>query len=191
MKGLSELCTISSGLVFKRKEAPPDVSGFGYKLINLKSIQESGWINKVFLDDFISIEEIPEKYIANKGDIIVRLSSPFTAACVDESVEGSIITSLFAILRVNDSSVLPEYLSLVLNSEMMQRQYLREASGSALQMIKTSALKDYEVDIPAIEMQEIMININKLALKEIDLLNQLSEQKKLYNKLLINKLMEE
>lgn len=191
MKRLGELCKISSGLVFKRKEAPPDVSGYEYKLINLKSINNSGVINKDLIDDFISLEEIQDKYIAKKGDVIIRLSFPFTAAYVDENVEGSIISSLFSILRLNDPHVLPEFLSIVLNSEMMQRQYAREASGSALQMIKTSALKNYKISIPSIDTQEKMININQLALKEIDLLLQLSEQKKLYNKFIMSKLMEE
>lgn len=191
MQRLGELCKISSGLVFKRKEAPPDVSGYEYKLINLKSIQDSGTINRDLIDDFTSIEEIPNKYIAQKGDVIIRLSSPFTAACVDKGVEGSIITSLFAILRLNDPCILPKYLSLVLNSEMMQRQYSREARGSALQMIRTSALKNYMISIPSVDTQEKMIKINQLALKEINLLMQLSEEKKLYNKLLMSKLMEE
>lgn len=191
MKNLGELFFISSGLVSKRKEAPPDVFGFEYKLLNLRSINQLGFIEKNGLDDYMSTEKIDDKYLARAGDIVIRLSTPFTAAVIDQDSQGVIITSLFAILRLTTHEVLPDYVAMYLNSEVMKKQYLKDASGSALQMIKTSAIKDYSIKIPTVNKQEQYIEINKLFIRESILLEELIENKKRYNKILMKKLMEE
>lgn len=188
---LGELFNIGSGLVTKRKEAPPNISGFKYKTLTLRSVSPLGFIDEDSLDDFVSIEEVDEKYVAKAGDIIVRLSSPFTAAVIDEKIAGAIITSLFAIFKSKNNILLPEYVAILLNSEWMKKQYTKDASGSALQMIKTSSIKDYGIAIPDLEKQSKIININQLMKRELTLLEDLTENKKIYNKMLLNKLMED
>lgn len=191
MKTLGELFVISSGLVSRRKEAPPNVSGIKYRILTLRSINENGLIDKKGIDDFTSVEEIDKKHLAQVGDIVIRLSNPFTAAIIGEDAEGVIITSLFAILRPKTNNVIPEYVSIYLNGEDMKKQYMKDASGSALQMIKTSSLKDFIVKIPDIRKQEQVINMNKLLIRESILLQDLIENKKIYSRLILNKLMEE
>ena len=191
MKNLGELFLISSGLVSKRKEAPPDVFGFEYRLLNLRSVNQLGFIEKECLDDYMSTEKIDEKYLAKTGDIVIRLSTPFTAVVIDQNSQGVIITSLFAILRPKTCEVLPDFVAMYLNSDVMKKQYLKDASGSALQMIKTSVIKDYSIKIPNVSKQEQIIEINKLFIRESILLEELIEKKTRYNKIIINKLMEE
>lgn len=182
MKKLSELYTINSGVVFKRLEVSPGMSGYKYKLITLKSINERGYLDKDFFHEFTSEKEATEKHISKEGDVVVRLSFPYTAVYVNDENEGVVISSLFAILRPKGNQILSEYISIFLNSDFMRRQYNRDASGSALQMIRTSALKDYEVTVPTLEKQKKIIEINKLAIKELHLIELLLEQKKLYHK---------
>lgn len=191
MKTLGELFDISSGLVSKRKEAPPNVSGIKYRILTLRSINEKGFIDKKGIDNFTSVEEIDEKYLGRVGDVVIRLSYPFTAAIIDEETEGVIITSLFAILRSKTNKINSEYISIYLNSEGMKKQYMKDASGSALQMIKTSSLKDYSVKTPDISKQEKIINMNRLFIKESILLEDLIENKKIYGRIILHKLMEE
>lgn len=191
LKKLGELFLVSSGLVLKRKEAPPNTSGFEYKILTLRSVNTLGFIEKESLDNFVSIEEVDDKYVAKTGDIIVRLSFPFTSAVIDENIEGTIITSLFAILKSKNGTLLPEYVTTFLNSEWMKKQYAKDASGSALQMIKTSSIKDYEITIPEVQKQKSIIEVNKLMMRELVLLEDLIKNKKQYNKMLISKLMED
>lgn len=191
MKKLGELFTIGSGLVAKRKEAPPNITGVSYKILTLRSINPLGYIDFESLDDFTSVEEVDDKYVAKSGDVIIRLSFPFTAAVVDEKIEGTIITSLFAILKSRNNLLLPEYVTILLNSEWMKKQYTRDASGSALQMIKTSTMKDYDIAIPEVEKQKSIIEINQLMCKELMLLENLTEKKRIYNRMLLSTLMED
>jgi restriction endonuclease S subunit len=182
MKKLNELFTINSGVVFKRLEAPPGTSGYEYKIITLKSINDLGYLEIEYFDEFKSKKEIIGKHIAQIGDIIVRLSYPYTAVNIDKEAQGAIIPSLFAILRPKGKKIISEYASIFLNSDYMKKQYNRDASGSALQMIKMSALKNYEVIIPNVERQKSIIEISKLSIKELHLIEALLEQKKLYHK---------
>lgn len=191
MKTLGELFSITTGLVVKRKEAHPENSKFKYKTITLKSLNKSGFLQSEYLDDFYSIEEIDEKYIAKAGDIVIRLSEPFTSAVIDKESEGIIITSLFGLLKLKTKEVKSDYIPIYLNSELMKRQYMRESSGSVLQIIKASSIKNYKVVVPSILRQEKIIELNKLMVRETVLLEELIKNKKTYNKILLNKLMED
>lgn len=177
--------------MLKRKEAPPNTTGFEYKIFTLRSINPLGIIDNVNLDNFNSLGEIDEKYIAKAGDIIIRLSFPFTAVVIDEKNEGTVVTSLFAILKSKNNLLFPEYVPIYLNSEYMKKQYAKDASGSALQMIKTSSIKDYEIDIPELKKQKDIVCMNQLMMRELILLENLLESQKIYKKLLISKIMGE
>lgn len=189
MKKIVDVFAVNSGVVFKRKEAPPNISGYKYKLITLKSINDAGYIDSDHFDDFVSIKEITDKHIAKVGDIVIRLSSPFTAAVIDKNSKGAVITSLFAVLRPKVNNIFSEYVAIYLNSDYMKRQYHKDASGSALQMIKTSALKGYMIMLPSAQRQKKIININRLSIKESLLIEELLENKKLLYKNVINKLI--
>ena len=115
----------------------------------------------------MSTEKIDDKYLARTGDIVIRLSTPFTAAVIDQDSQGAIITSLFAILRLTTHEVIPDYVAMYLNSVVMKKQYLKDASGSALQMIKTSAINEYSIKIPTVNKQRQFIQINKLFIRNI------------------------
>lgn len=183
---IGEIYTVNTGIVAKRKEAVPGVGCFVYKMLTLKSIDQRGFINDMELDEFLSGEELDEKYLTQYGDIIVRLSIPFTAVVVSEDQVGIVVPSLFAILRTNRCDILSDYMALYFNSEIMKRQYIKDASGSALQSIKTSSIKDYQIKVIDYAMQEKVVELNKLMIKEEILLEKLIANKRIYNNGMIN-----
>lgn len=180
---------MTSGLVVKRKEAAPGTGIHLYKLLTLKSTNHNGFVDMSCLDEFWSAEQIDEKYLTKSGDIIMRLSAPFTTIAISEEQSNILVPSLFVILRTNRSTILPEYVSIYLNSDIMKKQYLKDASGSAIQMIKASSIKDYTIEVIDKEKQYKVVEINRLILHEINLLEELLENKKLYNKLILDNLM--
>ncbi|OEF97359.1 restriction endonuclease subunit S [Desulfuribacillus alkaliarsenatis] len=187
---LGELSTITTGLVVKRKEAAPGVNNIAYKLITLKSINYEGYLDTVALDNFYSIEEIDDKYLTKVGDVIVRLSDPFTAITIKDGEDNLLVSSLFAIVRIKDSNVTPEYLSVYLNSEMLKKHYAKESSGSAVQMIKMSSIKEVQINVLDSKMQNEVVVLNDLMLRESKLLNELKEQKSMYNRQLISEILQ-
>lgn len=187
---LSHIASIGSGLVVKRKQALNDTQIVKqYRMLTLKSFQQSGWLNIDELEDFQSNEELDKKYLTQKGDVIVRLSNPNTAIAISKNDTGILIPSLFAIIRLESHEVLADYLSIFLNSDYMKRIYTKRSVGSTIQIIKTSMLKDVGIELKSIENQKKVVELNTLIVKEKKLLEQLLEEKTKLHNLIINKII--
>lgn len=187
---ISEVASITTGLVVKRKEAEISENIVqSYKMLTLKSFDQNGWLINDELDMFQSTEVLDNKYLTQKGDVITRLSYPHTAIAINEEHEGILVPSLFVIIRLEIDYLLPEYLSIYLNSDIMKRFYSQNAIGSTIQIIKTSMLKDIAVNFPGPVKQKKIIELNKLTIKEKILLNTLIEEKTKYNKEILNSLI--
>lgn len=186
---LGDISSITTGQVIKRKEARPgDMDAIQYRILTLKSFDEDGFLVKEELDTFKAFEEIESKYITSKGDIVVRLSMPFTTITIDKESEGILIPSLFVVIRINCNDILPSYLSLYLNSNKMKKQYIREARGSAIQILKTSAFKEFEIMIPDMSIQEQAVTLNELMVREKRLLQLLIEENNKRNQIILEKI---
>lgn len=187
---LGDISSITTGQVIKRKEARPgDVDAIQYRILTLKSFDEDGFLVKEELDSFKASEEIESKYITSKGDIVVRLSMPFTSITIDEESEGILIPSLFVAIRVNCKDILPSYLSLYLNSNKMKKQYIKEARGSAIQILKTSAFKEFEIMIPDMSTQEQSVTLNEVMMREKRLLQLLIKENNKRNQIILEKMI--
>lgn len=187
---LGDISSITTGQVIKRKEARPgDVDAIQYRILTLKSFDEDGYLVKEELDSFKASEKIESKYITSKGDIVVRLSMPFTSITIDEESEGILIPSLFVAIRVNCNDILPSYLSLYLNSNKMKKQYIKEARGSAIQILKTSAFKEFEIMIPDMSIQEQAVTLNELLMREKRLLQLLIKENNKRNQIILENMI--
>lgn len=187
---LGDISSITTGQVIKRKEARPgDVDAIQYRILTLKSFDEDGFLVKEELDSFKASEEIESKYITSKGDIVVRLSMPFTSITIDEASEGILIPSLFVVIRINSNDILPSYLSLYLNSNKMKKQYIKEARGSAIQILKTSAFKEFEIMIPDMSIQEQAVTLNELMMREKRLLQLLIKENNKRNQIILENMI--
>ncbi len=189
---LGTIASITSGLVVKRKQATNQREVVKkYRVLTLKSLEQSGYINMKCLEELESCEILDEKYITQLGDVIVRLSSPNTAVTIGEYETGLLISSLFVVIRLNIDVVLSEYLGIFLNTEQIKRMYTKSSAGSVMQIIRTSVLKDISVKAVSMEKQEKTIKINKLILKEKKLLEELIDKKNRYHSIVINRIFED
>jgi restriction endonuclease S subunit len=189
-KKIADVGNITIGLLAKRKQADKnDISNKNYQMLTLKSFNQDGFLDTKGLEDFQSTEILDEKYLTCVGDVLIRLSEPHTAITICDDNKGILIPSLFSVIRLTGNMVLPEYLAIYLNSEKMQRFYSKQSIGSTIQVMKTSSIKDIEIEIPSIEKQEKIIEINNLILREKKLLAKLIKEKNLYYRAIINKLI--
>jgi len=186
---LNEISKIQTGLMLVRKRATArNTQPKEYKLLTLKSFDSIGKLDASELDIFFSKEMIEERYLTKKGDIILRLTTPYTAISIANE-EGVIISSNFAIIRLNDSSFLPEYLALYLNSKKIKDEFSKSAISTTIPLIKVSHLRN--VSIPAIprKMQEKIVDFNQLQQREKLLLDGLLIEKKRFTNFVLNKLL--
>ena len=185
---LGQIANISSGLVVARKKAELKPS-IKYSILTLKSFAEDGWIDNEELEEFESIEALSSQHLTQQGDVIVRLSYPHTAVTITGGLEGLLIPSLFAVIRLNTDTILPEYLSMYLNSEIARKQLVKDSFGTALTIIRTGSLKELEVKEIPINEQIKLVNIMMLHIKEKMLLNNLLQEKERLFKAVLKKIL--
>ncbi|GAB6170848.1 hypothetical protein JCM15765_03260 [Paradesulfitobacterium aromaticivorans] len=88
--------------------------------------------------------------ITKKGDVVLKLSTPYDAAYIEEDDEGLIVPSFCCIIRIGkDAKVDPEFLVSYLNTSYARELLKAKVAGSTMPMIKISDVKEFEVpDIP-------------------------------------------
>ena len=187
---LGNIATVRSGLVLSRKQArePSDIR---YPLLNLRSINPGGYIEADQLDVFVAAEYLSPEYLSQIGDVIVRLTAPYTAILVDKVTAGMVISSNFVIIRADRRELLPEYLFWLINTPKIKRSIYENTSSNMLGAIKAKYFSDFEVpSLPIAKQQQIAV-MNELALKETKLLRQLADEKECYYSLLIDRAYKE
>ena len=176
---LKEIANIRSGLVLARKQSR-EPSKFQYPLLNLRSIKPDGQIDMEQIDTFNAVEILNTEYLTHRGDIVVRLSVPYTAVLIDASTERLVIPSSFVIIRANRREILPEYLYWLLNTPKVRQLIYENTTGNMLGSIKPSYFSDFDITPLSIEHQAAVAELNRLAQKETQLLVQLAAEKEKY-----------
>ena len=175
---LQDLASVRSGLVLSRKQAK-EPSEYRYPLINLRCIQQEGTIQLKEADIYEAKEPLKEEYLSQSGDII-RLTAPYTAVLIDETTSGMVVSSNFVVIRVEDKSLLPEYLFWLLNTEKIKRKIYENATSNMLGAVNARFLADFELALLSVEDQRKISQFNLLAKRERQLLRMLADEKEKY-----------
>lgn len=183
---LGNIATVRSGLVLSRKQSD-EPSAIRYPLLNLRSINQGGYIDTELLDVFGAAEHLSSEYLSQVGDIIIRLSIPHTAILIDEPTAGMVISSNFIIIRTDRKELLPEYLFWLINTQKVKRAIYENTSSNMLGAIKAKFYSELEIPRLPIAKQQQIADMNALALREARLLRQLAAEKERYYNLLIDR----
>ena len=176
---LGEIASVRSGLVLSRKLARENPVQ-RYRLLNLRSIAPEGYIDMNETDVFDAKETLPGEYLSQVGDIVIRLSAPYTAVLIDEESEGMVVSSNFVIVRTDPQVLLPEFLYWLLNTSEVKHRMFENSSSNMLGAVKPKFFADYEITPLPIPEQQKIAAINALAKTESKLLRQLANAKEQY-----------
>ena len=176
---LRNLASVRSGLVLARKQAK-EPSEYRYPLINLRCIRQEGAIELNATDIYEAKEPLKGEYLSQNGDIIVRLTAPYTAVLIDETTSGMVVSSNFVLIRVKDKCLLPEYLFWLLNTNKIKRIIYENATSNMLGAVNARFIADFELTLLPVEDQRKISQYNLLAKKERQLLQALTEEKEKY-----------
>ena len=189
---LDELVSVKTGLVLARKQAkyPSDVMA-KYRQLNLKAIDSKGYIDENSLEEFCANERLKAEYLTQPGDVIVRLTIPYTAVLIDDEFAGMVIPSHFIVIRTRGRKILPEYLYWLLNTDKVKASILQNISSIMIGTVKPASYAEMEIELLTLDEQRKISEMNVLAKKEIHLLDRLIGQKELYYKEAIDKAQKE
>ena len=148
--------TIIGGQIVKRVIADPikkdEVVDEARKTIVAKTIGE-GCIN----DDGVVINNykaIPDpKRLTKEGDIVVKLSSPYSAVIIDKNHEDMLVSSFCSIIR-DVKGINKNYLVAFLNSDVCQKQLESSVAGTLMSILSNGKLADIEIPLPKESIQK-------------------------------------
>ena len=184
---LGDVATVRCGLVLSRKQSRTP-TGAKYRLLNLRSINADGCVEMALVDEYYAVESLSSDYLSQVGDVIVRLTAPYTAILVDDETAGMVVSSNFVIIRPNPRMLLSGYLAWLLNTRKTKHVIFENTSSNMLGAINPRYFACMEVALPSIDRQFAIADLNALALKEVRLLRRLADEKKRYCDFIINTL---
>jgi len=157
-KKLKNIASISTGLYKK-----PHPVGSVYNLHG-KHFDKQGFLKKnALLSKDILMDEKIEKHLLQDKDILFIAKGDNNRACIfDESIGLATASSLFLVIRVDKNRIIPNYLQWLLNSSRTQKKLKQFSKGSHIPSISKKLLKELEIDIPSMEIQQKILNINDL-----------------------------
>ena len=184
---LENLAFVRSGLVLGRKQSK-ELSEYRYPLLNLRSIQPNGTVDATLCEIFNATEYLNPEYLTHEGDVVIRLTAPYTAVLITKELEGYVIPSSFIVARVKKNILLPEYLVWLLNSQLSQKQIYDGAVPNMLGGIKPRFFAEIDIEPLPIEEQRAIANLCAMAQRETQLLRDLAAEKEKYYDYSINKI---
>ena len=186
---IGEIAVVRTGLVTARKKkTATSLRTYEYRLLNLKCIEEEGRIDRSNIELYELSEELKDDYLTRMGDILVRLSAPYTAVLIDQlDLCGIVVPSHFAIIRADKRYAAPEYIFWSLRRDKNRITMMQNSSGStAFGTISSGLIASLTITLLPLHEQQIIGDLLRLSEREQELLNKLAEEKKIYNTLLLN-----
>lgn len=144
--------------------------------------------------NFTTKQELPSKLLLTQpGDIVLSNvgASLGKAAVIGKDLANSPVSRNVILIRPDRSLVIPEYLSAAINSEYVQLQLQRRATGSILPSLSLRNLAEITIPIPDLITQQRITQRLESAQRKIDQAQQDLEEAKSALKNLIQNLYEE
>lgn len=188
---VSDVAQAQGGLVLGRKEAPAHtVNPFSYKRLNLRALEKNGFINFAELEMFYAREPLENALFTQRKDIVIRLFSPLHPVLIDDQSQGLLVPSQLAVLKVtNVQAIMPEYLRLCLAQDELQEHIQKLESGTAQRTVKLSTVMEAEIEVPDMEIQRKVVNLDFTARTREHMYLSLIEQERLLTESIIRKIL--
>lgn len=186
---IQDIATLKTGAVLSRLHKA-ETGGNLYRVLSLRNIDDDvGAIEARSCTPMRFTEKITDEFLTQKGDILLRLSAPYTVVFIeDDSDIGLLIPSHFAIIHA--VGVDAKYLYAMLDSDEIRKQLFIEGSASTtLATISVKSISECKIPRISIQKQELIGQYHMEAKKELRLLHRLWAEKRKLNRIQYAKLI--
>lgn len=166
---LNELSEIKTGYTIRGSIG--NYQGGQVQIIQATDVIHSNFsnLNSIQIENF-------ENYLLKNGDVLLTIKGAFKATVFEELTRPTAATSSIAIFRVNSKRILSEYLVLILNSIIGQRELLKLAIGSSIKAISIAELRNLEIEVPDMSKQKFIVSFSQ-NIKQQSALLEIKQQK--------------
>ena len=186
---IQDIATLKTGAVLSRLHKI-ETGGYLYRVLSLRNIDDDvGAIEARSCTPMRFTEKITDEFLTQKGDILLRLSAPYTVVFIeDDSDIGLLIPSHFAIIHA--VGVDAKYLYAMLDSDEIRKQLFIEGSASTtLATISIKSISECKIPRISLQKQELIGKYHLEAKKELKLLRRLWAEKRKLNRIQYTKLI--
>jgi restriction endonuclease S subunit len=170
---LADIAEVRTGFPFRKAVQP--VPGGTLAVVQMKDIDDSAGLN---LEGLTLIEDDAKRYeqhLLNFGDVLLQSrGSKFPAAVVDKPVHG---IAALGLIVIRPHAIVPEYLKWVLNQSRTRDAFRGAARGTYIPFLSRTNVEDAAIPVPAVEIQQRIVEIDRLLSREQRLARHLIELK--------------
>ena len=185
--GLNGFASVRSGLVLSRKKSKGG-EGELYALLTLRSVKEEGVLDMSAVDMYVSTSVLPSVYQTAVGDVVVRLTWPYSAVLIDEQSSGMLVSSHFVIIRPDREKLNPGYLHWVLNRQSTRRLIYENTSANMLNAVRPQFFSELKISLPPMVEQRKIAELQLLTRRERILQEMLMQERSNLAKVLTEKI---
>lgn len=157
--------------------------------LQAKHFNELGYYNGE-VETYLQITEKNESHLLSDGDVVfVGKGQRNFAWTYRKEIGSAIASSIFYVIKPDQSKILPDYLTTVFNMAQTQSYFQTLGAGSSIPSIRKSELEAFSINLPNIETQRKVIEIKQLHIKEMQLSHQINQEKKKIYQTAINRLI--
>lgn len=187
--GNASKINVYSGQIISRLEAKDEVGDnvLEERKVLIPKAISNGRVNHSDLGIVKLKKSVDAERITKKGDVVLKLSTPYDAAYIEEDDEGLVVPSFCCIIRIGkEAKINPEFLVTYLNTSYARELLKAKVAGSTMPMIKISDVKDFEVPDISITKQQTLGEAYSLSCHKQSVLKDLllNEQKIIENVLM-------
>lgn len=186
-QGLNRFASVRSGLVLSRKKSKGG-EGELYALLTLRSVKEEGVLDMSAVDMYVSTSVLPSVYQTAVGDVVVRLTWPYSAVLIDEQSSGMLVSSHFVIIRPDREKLNPGYLHWVLNRQSTRRLIYENTSANMLNAVRPQFFSELKISLPPMVEQRKIAELQLLTRRERILREMLMQERSNLAKVLTEKI---
>ncbi|MCQ2347687.1 MAG: restriction endonuclease subunit S [Paludibacteraceae bacterium] len=170
-KKLGNIASIMSGCFLSE--------GADGNLLYLKVRDFTGnYIHQGDLRPSVFASEKTERFLLKDEDLLFAAKGNANFCyCYKESVGRAVASNAFFVIRVQDKTVLPEYVCCYMNQPTILNSLRIQARGTGIQLIGKDVLEKLLIPIPPMEVQQRICEYDKLRRKETELLEQIAQKK--------------
>lgn len=121
---------------------------------------------------YTSEEKLPSEKMkkVRSGQVVLNTISTYIgkAALVTDKFDGMLVNRHVTIITPKDKTLHPGYLSIILNSEIVQEQFYNRTSGSVIPSLRLEKFKEVLIPITSLEQQTVIYNEYLELLEELE-----------------------
>jgi restriction endonuclease S subunit len=145
-----------------------------------------------FESSFVPENNKNTRALLRYGDVLLTgKGQRLFAWAYDNSMGQCIPSSLFYLLRVETSKILPEYLACYLNLDKIQFLLTQIGAAATIMSIPKKELARLPIEIPTMYKQHSVVKLLNITEQDIALTGKLLEKKKLLKRALITKMIQD